>query len=182
MTDPSTTSQTDVEAIYRQLKKGLGHELVNDANVFELIELVQSRGDRLLEVELRQTNNIVVWIIDGAVICLRTNTSAFTSGNVMLGFMDTFNSIAAPAQAFVLFDNVRVESRAPPIRFTSITRPPNGHVILALTSALGDSFWLETSTNLTTWQPLANLFATNQPLQFTDTTSASALRYYRTRR
>jgi hypothetical protein len=141
-------------------------------------------GKNWVEVELRQTNNVVVWIIDGTVICLRTNTSPFTRGNVMLGFMDTFNSIAAPAKdAFVLFDNVRVENFAPPIQFTAITRQPNGHITLALTSALGDAFRLETSTNLTTWQPLANLLATNQPLSFIDTsTSANALRYYRAKR
>lgn len=141
-------------------------------------------GKNWIEVELHQTNNVVVWIMDGTVVGSRTNTSTFTSGNVMLGFMDTFNSIAAPAKdAFVLFDNVRVENLAPPIQFTSITRQLNGDVTLALTSALGDSFRVETSTNLTTWQPLANLLATNQPLLFTDTTSsANALRYYRARR
>ena len=47
----------------------------------------------------------------------------------------------------------------------------------------GDSFRLETSTNLTTWQPLANLTATNQPLQFTDTSATEeTLRYCRARR
>lgn len=141
-------------------------------------------GKNWVEVELRQTNNIILWIMDGAVIAQRTNTSAFTSGNIMLGLMDVFPSIAAPARdSFVLFDNVRVENLAPPIQFTSITRQPNGDVALTLSSALGDSFWLETSTNLITWQALANLTATNQPLQFTDTSApAETFRYYRARR
>ncbi|HEX5220267.1 MAG TPA: immunoglobulin domain-containing protein [Verrucomicrobiae bacterium] len=90
-------------------------------------------GKNWVEVELRYTNNIVVWIIDGTVVCLRTNTSGFTSGNLMLGFMDTLPSIAAPAKdAFVLFDNVRVENLAPPIQFTAITHQPNGHINLAI--------------------------------------------------
>ena len=141
-------------------------------------------GKNWVEVDLRQTNHVVAWTMDGTIVCLRTNASAFTSGNVMLGFMDTFNSIAAPAKdAFVLFDNVRVENLAPPIQFNSITREPNGHVRLTLSSALGNSFWLETSTNLTTWQPLANLLVTNQLLLFMDTTApVDALRYYRARR
>lgn len=103
-----------------------------------------------MEVEWRHTNNIVVWLMDGTVIAQRTNTSAFTSGNLMLGLMDVFPSIAAPARdSFVLYDNI----------------------------------WVETSTNLTTWQPLATLTATNQPLQFTDTNApAETLRYYRARR
>lgn len=141
-------------------------------------------GKNWVEVELRQTNNIVVWLMDGTVIAQRTNTSAFTSGNIMLGLMDVFPSIAAPARdSFVLFDNVRVENLAPPIQFTAITRETNGHVALTLSSALGDSFRLETSSDLNVWQPLANLVATNHPLQFTDTTwAADATRYYRARR
>ncbi len=147
-------------------------------------ETAGAPGKNWVEVELRYTNNIVVWLMDGSVIAQRTNTSAFTSGNIMLGLMDVFPSIAAPARdSFVLFDNVRVENLAPPIQFTAITRQPNGHVALTLSSALGDSFRLETSTNLTTWQPLANLTATNQPLQFMDTSAtAETLRYYRAHR
>ena len=53
---------------------------------------------------------MILWILDGTVVAQRTNTSAFTSGNIMLGFMDPFASIASPAKdAFVLFDNLRVE-------------------------------------------------------------------------
>jgi hypothetical protein len=46
--------QNEPQAIYRQLKLGLGHELVNDANVFELIALAQADGHQLLETELRE--------------------------------------------------------------------------------------------------------------------------------
>ena len=67
-------------------------------------------GKNWIEVELRQTNNLILWILDGIVVAQRANTSAFTAGNIMLGFMDPFSSIASPAEnAFVLFDNVRVE-------------------------------------------------------------------------
>lgn len=147
-------------------------------------ETAGAPGKNWVEVELRQTNNVIVWLMDGAVVALRTNTAPFTQGKIMLGFMDTFNSIAAPARdAFVLFDNVRVENLAPPIHFDSITRLTNGHVALNLSSALGDAFWLEISTNLTNWQPLVHLAVTNQPLQFTDPTAAANLvRYYRARR
>ncbi|MBL9126766.1 MAG: hypothetical protein JNL97_03920, partial [Verrucomicrobiales bacterium] len=44
------------------------------------------------------------------VIAQRTNDSGFTSGNVMLGYMDPFTSIADPREeTYALFDNVRVE-------------------------------------------------------------------------
>ncbi len=78
-------------------------------------ETTGAPGKNWVEAELRQTNNRVLWILDGQVIALRTNSSTFTSGAIMLGFMDPFSSIANPAEdAFVLFDNVRVENLALP--------------------------------------------------------------------
>ena len=72
-------------------------------------------GKRWVQVELSQdANNVVTWRMNGHVIAQRVNTSAFTSGNVMIGFMDLFASIASPAiDAFVVFDNVRVEVPVP---------------------------------------------------------------------
>ncbi len=40
--------------IYRQLKLGLGHELVTDENVFALIAIAHEDGNKLLEVQLRE--------------------------------------------------------------------------------------------------------------------------------
>ena len=45
---------SDIDGIYRQLKKGLGRELVNDDNVFALIELASRDGQQVLEQELRE--------------------------------------------------------------------------------------------------------------------------------
>ena len=47
-------NSTDTQHIYRQLKLGLGHELVNDENVFSLIAIAQADGQKLLETELRE--------------------------------------------------------------------------------------------------------------------------------
>ena len=71
-------------------------------------------GKRWVQVEVSQdANNVLTWRINGNLIAQRTNTSAFTSGNVMIGYMDAFSSIANPlGDAFVLFDNVRVETAA----------------------------------------------------------------------
>ncbi len=49
-----SASDDDIAAIYRQLRKGLGHERVNDGNVFALIELAALNGHRQLETELRE--------------------------------------------------------------------------------------------------------------------------------
>lgn len=48
----SSNDSTDPQAIYRQLKLGLAHELVNDGNVEELIALARKDGHKLLEKEL----------------------------------------------------------------------------------------------------------------------------------
>ncbi len=89
-------------------------------------ETVGAPGKHWLEVEVRQTNSTILWLLDGAVVAQRTNTSAFTSGNIMLGFMDPYASIANPAKdAFVLLDNVRVENlSAPALQPPGITAQP----------------------------------------------------------
>ncbi len=46
------TPITDAQAIYRELEKGLGHELVNDNNVEGLIQLARQHGNQLLETTL----------------------------------------------------------------------------------------------------------------------------------
>jgi hypothetical protein len=82
-------------------------------------------GKRWVEVELRQdANAVVTWRINGLLVAQRVNTSPFTNGNIMIGYMDLFTSIASPAEdAFVLFDNVRVEVPAALIPPT-ISSPP----------------------------------------------------------
>jgi len=44
----------DIDAIYRELKKGIGHEHVNDDNVFALIERAELDGNQLIAQELRE--------------------------------------------------------------------------------------------------------------------------------
>jgi hypothetical protein len=74
-------------------------------------ESVGAPGKKWVQVELSQdANNVLTWRMNGNLIAQRPNISAFTNGTIMLGYMDLFSSIASPAQdAFVLFDNVRVE-------------------------------------------------------------------------
>jgi hypothetical protein len=50
----SQNNSTDPHHIYRQLKLGLGHELVNDVNVFDLISMAQKDGNQSLATELRE--------------------------------------------------------------------------------------------------------------------------------
>lgn len=142
-------------------------------------------GKNWVEVEVRYTNNVVMWLMDGVVIGQRNNATTFTNGNIMIGLMDVFNSIAAPAaDSFVLFDNVRVENLTPqPIRVQSATRLANGHVSLLLTNAPGDNYFLDASADLNSWQPLSSVLATNSTFTFIDSNApAWPTRYYRARR
>lgn len=70
-----------------------------------------SPGKHWVEVEVRQENNEIIWSINGYEMSRRINTSPWTGGNVMLGYMDVFASIGNPRDlGYVLYDNVRVVS------------------------------------------------------------------------
>ncbi|MCW5557052.1 MAG: hypothetical protein KIT22_04340 [Verrucomicrobiae bacterium] len=69
-------------------------------------------GKRWVHVEVSQIANVITWTIDNSLITTYTNTTGeYTSGTVMIGYMDIFNSIPNPAEDnWGLFDNVRVDS------------------------------------------------------------------------
>jgi hypothetical protein len=51
--DRSNPSREPID-IYRDLKKGVGHELVTDDNVFQLIDIAVQDGNRRIEALLRE--------------------------------------------------------------------------------------------------------------------------------
>ncbi|MEW6159169.1 MAG: Calx-beta domain-containing protein [Verrucomicrobiota bacterium] len=64
-------------------------------------------GKHWVEVEVRQRDGFVTWLINGYVIASRT--FPWTEGTIMLGTMDPFDSLASPKEDnYVIFDNVRV--------------------------------------------------------------------------
>jgi hypothetical protein len=66
-------------------------------------------GKQWVQVEVAQRDGNLAWKMNGFVIAERPNTSAFASGNIMLGAMDVFSSIASPKEDnYIIFDNVRV--------------------------------------------------------------------------
>jgi hypothetical protein len=146
-------------------------------------ETAGSPGKNWVEVELRQTNDLVSWILDGTVVAQRVNSSQYTSGNIMLGFMDLFASIATPAaDGFVLYDNVRVEDLSGQPKIMSATRSPNQQVRMSFSAIPGSSYEVQGSSNLVDWSMLSTVISTNGPVTFTDTTVAEApLRFYRIR-
>jgi hypothetical protein len=71
-------------------------------------------GKHWVEVEMRQDEGVITWRLNGTLISIRQDTT-YTSGDILLGYMDTYTSIADPAiENFVLYDNVRVETTPPP--------------------------------------------------------------------
>ncbi|HWN94586.1 MAG TPA: immunoglobulin domain-containing protein [Methylomirabilota bacterium] len=81
-------------------------------------------GKRWTQCEVSQINGNVIWRLNGVIVAERTNTSAFNSGNVMIGYMDLFTSIPTELdETFVIFDNVRV--LVPVVRPSIIAQPTN---------------------------------------------------------
>lgn len=73
-------------------------------------------GKQWIQVEVRQRTNSfgthdVTWLMNGQIIATNSFDAYFqTNGNIMLGAMDPFASIATPGvDNFVIFDNIRVE-------------------------------------------------------------------------
>jgi hypothetical protein len=55
MSDPNAAPKAQaIEDVYRQLVKGLGHEHVNDDNVFALIDRAEQDGHTMLAQQLRE--------------------------------------------------------------------------------------------------------------------------------
>ena len=63
-----------------------------------------------VEIEIRQEGGVISWSLAGVTMCSTLETSSFTSGNIMLGYMDIWSSISGdPPAQFGIFDNVKVE-------------------------------------------------------------------------
>ena len=66
------------------------------------------------QVELKQVNGVITLTINKATIMTYTNTTAYTSGYIMLGYNDAYDSIGA-ADSSVIYANARVVSLAVPV-------------------------------------------------------------------
>ena len=52
------------------------------------------------------------WLLNDVIVAQYANPTAFTNGNIMVGYNDLFGSIGEPAN-FAIFDNLRVETVGP---------------------------------------------------------------------
>jgi parallel beta-helix repeat protein len=118
------------------------------------------------EVELSQINNVITLRINNTVIFAYTNTTAFTNGNIMLGYDDAFDSIGSGGGGLVVYDNVRVVTVNPPsiaVQPTNVIAGVGTNVSFAVTVN-------PTATGITNYQWLINgnpmSGATTNPLSF----------------
>ena len=90
------------------------------------------------DVEVSQKDGVIYWKINQTLIFSYANTTAYTSGNIMLGYEDGFDSIGKNGGA-VIYDNVRVVSLASaPITITSISTA-GGNVTIGFTAGASDA-------------------------------------------
>ncbi len=92
------------------------------------------------EVELSQVNNLISLKVNDILIWEHQNTNAYTSGNIMIGMSDQFESVppaATIAQHFVVFDNVRVLNLSTAIQITKVELLPSYQIQIDFTSPSG---------------------------------------------
>jgi GH25 family lysozyme M1 (1,4-beta-N-acetylmuramidase) len=66
-------------------------------------------GNGWVSVEVLQATNVITWLLNDTTVAQYTNTSAFTNGDILIGYNDAFPSIGG-TDSFAVFDNIRVET------------------------------------------------------------------------
>jgi Calx-beta domain len=86
-------------------------------------------GKHWVQCEVRQQGGMLTWLINGYIIAQHSSYNGYSSGNIMIGYMDPyFAEIASPPnENYAIFDNVRVidltTSNALPVLDISATDP-----------------------------------------------------------
>ena len=76
--------------------------------------VVGSCGLRWVTVQVLQKDALITWMLNSNIVAQYTNNTAYTSGNIMLGYNDTFASIG-DSNNFAIIDNISVTPLAPSI-------------------------------------------------------------------
>jgi hexosaminidase len=69
---------------------------------------------RWITVQVLQKDGLITWMLNSNIVAQYTNTTAYSSGELMLGYCDTFASIGA-SNDFAIIDNLIVTPLAPSI-------------------------------------------------------------------
>ena len=112
-------------------------------------------GKRWVQVEVRQRDGVVTWLMDGYIIATRSdNTGGYVSGNIMLGYMDPISGIADPAnENYAIFDNVRVvrvaeEPTGPPSDLTIAPFDQDNLQVMFRAGGQASQYLLQSRTDL----------------------------------
>ncbi|MEI6150445.1 MAG: immunoglobulin domain-containing protein [bacterium] len=128
------------------------------------------------DVEVSKTTNMVALRINNTLILQSTNTTGFNAGNIMLGYMDCYDSIGG-ANGAAYFDNVRVVKITPPV----VTANPVGRAgLIGGTATLSVSASSSTGTLNYQWMlnGAAIAGATGSTLTLTNVQAANLGAYY----
>jgi hypothetical protein len=92
-----------------------------------------------VDVEMRQVGSVVTLLINKSVVLNYTNTTAYTSGNILLGYNDQFDSVGNAGAVYI--DDLRVVdlTTAAPVQPTVSSIAINGgNVVIDFTGGASD--------------------------------------------
>jgi len=135
------------------------------------------------DVEFRQLDGVITLSVNGNIVYSFANTSGFSSGNVMLGMNDQFDSVGSPT-GFVVFDNVQVVSLDFLIKSILLVAPDQVQIDFASPlGGLASEFRLQSGSNPASLADDNGAIITAIPGGFRAvTTQAGGIRFYRIRR
>jgi hypothetical protein len=87
------------------------------------------------DVELKQVNGVIYWSINHTLIFAYTNTTAYKSGNIMLGYEDGYDSVGSSGGA-VIYANVRVITLQGPVITNIVVN--GGNIEITFVANAGD--------------------------------------------
>lgn len=145
-----------------------------------------------VDCELSQVGGVVTFRVNGWPALTYTNTSEFTNGYVMIGYMDSFDSASKLVDNFALIDNLRI------VDLTTVAKPvitdisvggsaPGSSVTIDFTAGTSDvpgNFTLQKATSVNgVYAPDGGAVISGNPsapnFRATTTTTSSNEEYYR---
>lgn len=126
--------------------------------------IIGSAGLGWVQVEVRQTDNLITWLLNNTVVAQYTNTTSYTNGCAMIGYNDFFSTIG-DSNSFAIYDNIRIEplNLTPPLGFAPpVLLPPQivgNQFNFSFSTLLNESYTVQSTTNLSSpvWIPYTNV-------------------------
>jgi photosystem II stability/assembly factor-like uncharacterized protein len=139
---------------------------------------VGTPGNGWVQVEVRQVNNLITWLLNGTAVAQYTNTYGYTNGSILIGYNDTFSSIG-DTNSFAVLDNIRVEPYPVTSPVLVVGQPNGGNFNFSFASQAYDSYTVQYCTNLAapTWLAYTNLVGNGSNLNLS--VPIGATRYFR---